>query len=220
MEINKQAKEGKNKWTGLRYDPQTGKFEVSVTVRQTVIRDSIDDALEYIKSGSPEIDVEGSARDRNVLLERGQDVIKGVKSEEVKKKIRHNKNNDDIEVEETVRTKMLYDTPAEAMEAINNIDDAKEESSLEGEPVDKVSFVLVDEPGCRESDPEFKAVGSCTACDCYIFPPYSEYQAWMNRQIPADLACPNCGRFMSEEGAFRYTDNMTNASVEEDIQII
>jgi predicted nucleic-acid-binding Zn-ribbon protein len=70
----------------------------------------------------------------------------------------------------------------------------------------KTAFVIVDEPGWGESDPEFKAVGKCKQCSTVVFsdrkPPYNPEEPRLDRQSPAEefsSMCPNCGYNVAPE---------------------
>lgn len=71
------------------------------------------------------IDLVADYRHRNPLMERGQEVIEGVKSQEKVKKIRRNKQSGKWEVDVTERYNMLYNSEESALKALTNIEEAK-----------------------------------------------------------------------------------------------
>ena len=186
------------KWKGLRYDDRTGKWEVYITERVSKDFTNEREAITFLKQAS--LEVKADNKQENPIVGPGQEELVGVKDINRFKKIKYDKNKDMWVVDITERENSLFDSETDALKALK-----------------RKSFVIVEDDAGPESDPEFKAVGTCQECNTQIYP-INTQEFRFNRQQAAEAFCPYCGTSVplttDSEPAFMYSNSSQDLFIE------
>lgn len=186
------------KWKGLRYDERTGKWEVYITERVSKDFTNEREAITFLKQSS--LNLKADNQQEHPIVGPGQEELVGLKDINRFKKIKYDKNKDRWIVDITERENSLFDSETDALKALK-----------------RKSFVIVEDDAGPESDPEFKAVGTCQECNTQIYP-INTQEFRFNRQQAADAFCPYCGTSVplttDSEPAFMYSNSSQDLFIE------
>lgn len=160
------------------------------------------------------------ASKENAVVQRGQENLDGLKEVITRKKLVQTADGR-YKVMESKRYNMKSDDSTDAKNKLRNIDIAKEQTDELPEE-DAFKDVKNEIPGSTEgkkqkrdlshktSSIKYGPVGTCLNCHCQIFPPNTDMDHWLNRQLPADLYCPVCGYGIGTPGNFNYNNAAMN----------
>lgn len=215
---NNAGKESK-RWKGLKMD-SSGKYLVYVTDTNERLFEDLDSAVQYLKEAAMKEDIIKSASTENAVVQRGQENLDGLKEVIIRRKLVQTADGR-YKVMESKRYNMKSDDAADAKDKLRNVDRAKEQAEELPED-DAFKDVKNEIPGSTEgkkqkrdlshktSSIKYGPVGTCLNCHCQIFPPNTDMDHWLNRQLPADLYCPVCGYGIGTPGNFNYDNAAMN----------
>ena len=215
---NNAGKESK-RWKGLKQD-SSGKYLVYVTDTSERLFEDLDSAVQYLKEAAIKEDIKKEASKENAVVQRGQENLDGLKEVITRKKLVQTADGR-YKVMESKRYNMKSDDSTDAKNKLRNVDRAKEQAEELPEE-DAFKDVKNEIPGSTEgkkqkrdlshktSSIKYGPVGTCLNCHCQIFPPNTDMDHWLNRQLPADLYCPVCGYGIGTPGNFNYDNAVMN----------